>query len=406
MTLQCMHPQKKQRIMRFTVIIPTFNRSRLLVEAIKSALNQTYTNREILVIDDGSEDDTPDVASSFGQTIRYIYKENGGKASALNLGIAQAEGELLIVLDDDDLFPPRTLERHAEALQRNSAADFSYGRFARFLGNTVPPAEELDEEYIRAGDPRRLAVKLMENCFLPNPCWAVRRGAQSRAGRYADEMLYSEDYDMILRLARYNEGVFIDDLVLLQRKHESLRGPISERTQIVDPVGKWLKYDALLFKRIDAEWDLASFHPFSATAASVDDQALALLQKGVILFQRKHYEGSMNALGCYRRHLDGRAPTGMERRIAAGLLGCRYGIGDLLTQPTGGWVIEAMQGSSWPLSMRIALASQIRWRVGRAALDNDVRYVLELVRFSSKAFGMLATGAVLGFRYKAGAWEA
>jgi glycosyltransferase involved in cell wall biosynthesis len=392
--------------MRFTVIIPTFNRSRLLVEAIKSALNQTYTNREILVIDDGSEDDTPDVASLFGQTIRYIYKENGGKASALNLGIAQAEGELLIVLDDDDVFPPRALERHAEALLRNSSADFSYGRFARFLGNAMPPAEELDEEYVPAGDPRRLAIKLMENCFLPNPCWAVRRGAQSRAGRYADKMLYSEDYDMILRLARYNEGVFIDDLVLLQRKHESLRGPISERTQIVDPVDKWLKYDALLFKRIDAEWDLASFHPFSTTAASVDDQALALLQKGVILFKRKHYEGAMNALGGYRRHLDARASTRMERGIAAGLLGCRYGIDDLLTQPTGGWVIEAIQGSNWPLSMRIALASQIRWRVGRAALAGDVRYVLELVRFSSKAFGMFATGAVLGSRYKAEAWEA
>jgi hypothetical protein len=200
---------------------------------------------------------------------------------------------------------------------------------------------------------------------------------------------------MILRLARNNEGVFIDELVLLQRKHEP---------QIVNPVDKWLKYDALLFKRIDAEWDLANFHPFSATAASADDQALALLQKGVILFRRKHYQGSMNALGRYRHHLDARPSTRMERRIAAGLLGCRYGIGDLLTGPMGGWVIEAMRGSNWPLSMRIALASQVRWRAGRAALAGDLRYALELVRFSSKAFGILATAAVLGSRYKALGW--
>jgi glycosyltransferase involved in cell wall biosynthesis len=221
---------------------------------------------------------TARVASSFGRPIRYISKENGGKASALNLGIGQAEGDLFIVLDDDDVLPPWALARHAEALLRNSS------------------------------------------------------GAQLRAGQYAVGMPYSEDYDMILRLARTNEGVFIDDFVLFQRKHESLRGPASERTQSIDPVDKWLKYDALLFKKIDAAWGLNNFHPFSTKAISSSDEALALLQKGVILFQRKAYDGSFNALARYRRHLDTRAPTRMERRIAVGLLGCRYGISDLLTR--------------------------------------------------------------------------
>jgi hypothetical protein len=76
-----------------------------------------------------------------------------------------------------------------------------------------------DEEFVPTHDPRRLVVKLMENCFLPNPAWAVRREAQMRVGPYDESMYYSHDYDMILRLARTNEGVFIDDPVLYQRKH-------------------------------------------------------------------------------------------------------------------------------------------------------------------------------------------
>jgi glycosyltransferase involved in cell wall biosynthesis len=392
--------------MRFSIIIPTFNRSQLLVDAIKSALNQSYSDREVLVIDDGSADNTHNVVSSFGSAIRSVKKENGGKASALNLGMAHAEGDVFVVLDDDDLLPPWALERHAEALLRDSSADFSYGRFARFLGNMLPPPEELkDEEYIPKTDPRRLVVRLMENCFLPNPCWAVRRGAQLRAGPYAEGMLYSEDYDMILRLARNNDGAFVDDVVLFQRKHESLRGPMSERTRVVDPVDKWLKYDALLFKKIDVEWDLASFHPFSTKSLSMGGEALALLQKGVILFQRKAYDGSIGALTQYRRHLDARSPTRLELRIAVGLLGCRYGIDDLLrSRPMGNWVIEAMRGGRWPISMRIALATQVRWRVRLAITAGDVRSALKLVQFSRKAFGMLATVAILGFQYHAGAW--
>jgi glycosyltransferase involved in cell wall biosynthesis len=391
--------------MRFSIIIPTFNRSDLLAYAINSALNQTYIDREILVIDDGSKDGTHSVASSFGQAIRYIKKDNGGKASALNLGIAQSKGDLLIVLDDDDLFPPWALARHAEALTRNPSADFSYGRFARFLGKRLPPIDELkDKEYVPTRDPRRLAIKLMENCFLPNACWAVRRGAQSRAGRYDDKMLYSEDYDMILRLAGKNEGVFVDDLVLFQRKHESLRGPISERTCAFEPVEKWTKYDRLLFKRIDADWDLTDFQPFMKEAAPIGGEALALLQKGVILFRRKVYDASVDALAQYRRHLDVRPATPTELRIAVGLLGCRYGIADLLDGgPVGDGVIKAFRGEKWPILMRIALASQLRWRVRRAVMAGEVRHACKLIQFSRAAFGMIATAAVLGSRYDAGA---
>jgi glycosyltransferase involved in cell wall biosynthesis len=394
--------------MRFSVIIPTFKRAQLLGDAIRAALAQTHTDREILVVDDGSPDDTRSVASTFGEAVRYFRQENKGKSAALNLGISASKGDAIIVLDDDDLFPPWTVAKHAEALQRNAAADFSFGRFVRFRGDRPPSSSNLwDEEFVPTHDPRRLVVKLMENCFLPNPAWAVRREAQMRVGPYDESMYYSHDYDMILRLARKNEGVFIDhDPVLYQRKHLGQRGPSAEETFKLDTVGKWVKYDSLLFARLDREWSLSDFRPFPDERPSLHQQALALLQKGVILFQRKVYDGAIRALTEYRRDLRDRSPDPVELKIATGLLGCRYGIADLVAKKSlGSDIVHAFRSTHWPLSMRVAFASQVRWRVRTALTAGDVRYALDLAKFSCRTFGPSATAAVLGSRYSFGATQ-
>ena len=394
--------------MRFSVIIPTFKRAQLLGDAIRAALAQTHTDREILVVDDGSPDDTRSVASTFGEAVRYFRQENKGKSAALNLGISASKGDAIIVLDDDDLFPPWTVAKHAEALERNAAADFSFGRFVRFRGDRPPsPSNLWDEEFVPTHDPRRLVVKLMENCFLPNPAWAVRRQAQMRVGPYDESMYYSHDYDMILRLARKNEGVFIDDdPVLYQRKHLGQRGPSAEETFKLDTVGKWVKYDSLLFARLDREWSLSDFRPFPDERPSLHQQALALLQKGVILFQRKVYDGAIRALTEYRRDLRDRSPDPVELKIATGLLGCRYGIADLVAKKSlGSDIVHAFRSTHWPLSMRVAFASQVRWRVRTALTAGDVRYALDLAKFSCRTFGPSATAAVLGSRYTFGATQ-
>src|SRR5947209_4344392 len=129
--------------MRFSVIIPTFKRPQLLGDAIRAALAQTHTNREILVVDDGSPDETRSVASAFGEAVRYLCQDNKGKSAALNLGISASTGDAIIVLDDDDLFPPWTVAKHAEALERDATADFSFGRFVRFHGNACPSPSDL-----------------------------------------------------------------------------------------------------------------------------------------------------------------------------------------------------------------------------------------------------------------------
>ncbi len=111
--------------MRFSVLIPTFERAELLGQAIESALAQTHDNREILVIDDGSGDATGAVAARYLPAVGYLRQENRGKAAALNFALAAATGDVILVLDDDDLLPPTALADHASALEGDPRADFS-----------------------------------------------------------------------------------------------------------------------------------------------------------------------------------------------------------------------------------------------------------------------------------------
>lgn len=101
---------------KISIVIPAYNASNYLAEAIDSALAQTYPNLEIIVVNDGSKDEgaTERVALSYGDKIRYFSKENGGSSSALNMGIANMTGEWFSWLSHDDLYVPKKLERQIE----------------------------------------------------------------------------------------------------------------------------------------------------------------------------------------------------------------------------------------------------------------------------------------------------
>lgn len=103
-----------------SIVIPVYNGANYMKEAIDSALNQTYENIEVLVINDGSKDDgeTEKIALSYGDKIRYFYKENGGVSSALNLGIREMKGEYFSWLSHDDVYFPEKVSSQMEALQR------------------------------------------------------------------------------------------------------------------------------------------------------------------------------------------------------------------------------------------------------------------------------------------------
>src|ERR1041385_7754181 len=93
------------------VIVLNYNYGRFLREAIDGALNQTYRNTEVVVVDDGSTDDSRDIISSYGQRVIAVLKSNGGMASTLNAGFAASRGKLLLFLDADDVLLPDALSQ-------------------------------------------------------------------------------------------------------------------------------------------------------------------------------------------------------------------------------------------------------------------------------------------------------
>jgi glycosyltransferase involved in cell wall biosynthesis len=112
---------------KVSVVIPTYNSVRFVTEAIDSVLAQTFQDLEILVVDDGSKDETREVlAKKYGDSIRYLYKENGGVSKARNYGIEQASGKYIAFLDADDLWMPEKLEKQVALLESNQETGLSY----------------------------------------------------------------------------------------------------------------------------------------------------------------------------------------------------------------------------------------------------------------------------------------
>ncbi len=112
----------------FSVIINNYNYAKYLKEAIDSALKQTYENKELIVVDDGSEDESREIIKSYGENIIAIFKENGGQASAMNMGYGICKGEWISFLDSDDLWLPERIEKVMNKINENPKAVLIYHR--------------------------------------------------------------------------------------------------------------------------------------------------------------------------------------------------------------------------------------------------------------------------------------
>src|SRR6266571_8138521 len=123
---------------RVSVVIPTYNSSQYLVNAVDSVLAQSVADCEVLVIDDGSSDDTQEVMSRYGPPVRYIHQPNGGVAVARNRGIEESRGRYVAFLDADDTWYGDKLERQLAALRGNPQHRACYTAFTACNENLSP----------------------------------------------------------------------------------------------------------------------------------------------------------------------------------------------------------------------------------------------------------------------------
>ncbi|HEY5668172.1 MAG TPA: glycosyltransferase family 2 protein [Candidatus Saccharimonadales bacterium] len=190
-----------------SVVIPAYNYGKYITETIDSVLAQQYTNIEIVVIDDGSSDNTAAVVASYGDKVRYIYQENRGLSAARNAGMQQAQGDYIVFCDADDKLHPDFIARTMKALNTHSDAAFAYTQQQYFeASNDVTKFPPYNLERLKQGN------------FIP--ACVLFRSSIIRNYAYDTHFMSWEDWDMYLTLAEHGlHGVLVDEPLVLYRKH-------------------------------------------------------------------------------------------------------------------------------------------------------------------------------------------
>jgi glycosyltransferase involved in cell wall biosynthesis len=203
-----------------SVVIPTFNAARYVARAVDSALAQTYSPVEVIVVDDGSTDNTAQVLDQYKSNIRYIFQPNCGSVGAVrNRGIREARGEIFAFLDADDLWFREKLEQQIPVLLANPKVGLVHSNF-----------KYLDEETGRTytiSRPRhklvgRCYTRLFFGCSIFASSVVVRRTCLDNVGMFNEEIPPGvEDYELWLRLARQYKFAYVPRCLALYRKHSA-----------------------------------------------------------------------------------------------------------------------------------------------------------------------------------------
>ena len=213
-----------------SVIIPTYNRSKLVGEAVESVLRQRFTDFEVIVVDDGSSDDTGFVIGQISdERVKYCYKENGGQSTARNRGLALSTGRYVAYLDEDDLWGPEYLETVIGQLEANS----DYGASYTHITVKFPDGSERDlstadryrsgamtERYFDSSPPLMPSATCFRKSVWDGVFWdeAIRRGP---------------DYDVFLRVSTKTQFLFVPGTTVIKR---SMPDSISSAGNPIGPI--------------------------------------------------------------------------------------------------------------------------------------------------------------------------
>lgn len=201
-----------------SIIVPVYNRADLIEETLQSLLAQTRrSHAEILVVDDGSTDATPDILRRHEKDIRILHQENQGASAARNLALRHATGEFIAFCDSDDLWPPDKLERQIALLQSHPGAGFLYGHFLCF--ETAPDGTRREWTLDNPTPAGFIFPHLLERNFIVPSTVLVTRAALEAVGPFDTDCCNAEDYDFFLRLAVRFEAVYDEKLCCYYRQH-------------------------------------------------------------------------------------------------------------------------------------------------------------------------------------------
>jgi glycosyltransferase involved in cell wall biosynthesis len=202
--------------MQFSVIIPTYNRASTLPRALDSVLTQTHPADEIIVVDDGSDDETSTLISENYPQIRYLYQSNQGVSSARNTGIAGAKSEWIALLDSDDAWLPEKLERQRDSLITHPRLHICHTEEIWIRnGIRVNPMRK------HAKQGGRIFQRCLPLCVISPSSVVLHRSLFEKYGDFDSSLPACEDYELWLRLCAHEEVQFLEQpLVVKYGGHE------------------------------------------------------------------------------------------------------------------------------------------------------------------------------------------
>jgi glycosyltransferase involved in cell wall biosynthesis len=219
-----------------SVIISTHNRKDLVKEAVRSSVEQDYSRSEVIVVDDGSTDDTKsELSRMFGSRIHYVFQENGQKSRARNKGVIESGGELICFLDSDDILLPHALSARVECFLQNEGCQVSYGQSLREEKEKRLKASSADNNH-----PSGYILKeYIAHPFIRNNDFMIRRKDMLDFGMYREDLTHLEDFELLCRLTFSLRFYFCNTYISLirdrgNRAHHDFKGKLTQGIKAED----------------------------------------------------------------------------------------------------------------------------------------------------------------------------
>ncbi|MBL8014066.1 MAG: glycosyltransferase, partial [Candidatus Omnitrophica bacterium] len=258
-----------------SVIIPTYNRSALIGESLKSALGQSYKNIEIIVVDDGSTDNTRDVVAAFAPAVEYIYKPNSGPAATRNVGIAKARGEFVAFLDSDDLWEPAKIEKQLQCFEENPQAAMVSSNFRYIDGKGRIIKDPGSEPGYQPSD---FIIKDMLRVRFPfaTPAFLIKKEIFAKIGTFNERLRISEDLDLLIRIGTNYQVGYVDEVLVSVRMHDSHSMRETPRYQIwLNSVTVYRSHEKLISRVVDRPQQFfANFYALAGNSALLSGKRL------------------------------------------------------------------------------------------------------------------------------------
>lgn len=205
---------------RVSVVIPVYNGEKYISDAIESVFNQTYKNIEVIVVDDGSTDNTAERIKLYLSRVKYLYQDNAGVANARNRGIQNSQGEFIAFLDHDDIWLPEKIERQVDYFLKNTQSKFVHTpvKYINHLGEIIEPSGYWGKlEFNRE-------VKNVKEIFMHfamlQSTMMIKKEIFDEIGLWNEAFTHCDGYNLCLRIALKYTLRFINEPLTLYRLHD------------------------------------------------------------------------------------------------------------------------------------------------------------------------------------------